>query len=95
MKRGVLRQRFLIIRNVAPHRQVVAGGAAYAAAGFVAANIHLFCPCRLRETINQALAILPLIFGAEIGIRLAAMIAGADTVLLILGVLRCQIAVIT
>jgi hypothetical protein len=62
---------------------MIAGGAAHAAAGVIAL-ISTSAPTRLREAVDQALAVLLLIFFAKV-MRLPAMVAGANAVLLIAG----------
>ena len=73
---------------------MIAGCAAHAAAGLISAHVYLPRPFRLRETVNQALAILLLILGAKRGLCLSAVVACANAVLLIMRVLRRQVAVV-
>ncbi|VAF90525.1 Uncharacterised protein [Enterobacter hormaechei] len=88
-KRGV------IVRHVSRHRQVIAGRAAYAAARLTLTDIHLFCPRRIRETVEQALAVLLLIRFAVLHICFTAMVAGTDAVMAVGRILRRQVAVVT
>ena len=73
---------------------MIARGAAHAAAGIVSADINLLRPRLLWETVQQPLAVMLLIVLVEGHLALAAMIAGADTVLLIIRILRREIAVV-
>ena len=84
-KRGV------IVRHVSRHRQVIAGRAAR----LTLTNIHFFCPRRIRETVDQALAVLLLIRFAVLHICFTAMVAGADAVMAVGRILRRQVAVVT
>jgi indole-3-glycerol phosphate synthase len=49
---------------------------------------------RLREAVDQPLAVLLLIIGAKGRLRLSAVVAGADAVLLITWILWRQVAVV-
>lgn len=89
-----MRQRGVVIRDIAHHRQMVAGGATHAATGAVAANVNLCGPFRIRKTVKQTLSVLTLIFFAPDGAFVTPVIAGANTVLLIMRILRRQIAVV-
>ena len=89
-----MRQCCLIVWHVADHWQVIAGGAAHAAAGGIGADIHVQRPLRVRETVDQPLPVVLLIFLAEGGVGLPAMVAGANTVLLILRIMRRQVAIV-
>ncbi len=72
---------------------MVAGCATHAATGAVAANVNLCGPVRIRKTVKQTLSVLTLIFFAPDGAFVTPVIAGANTVLLIMRILRRQIAV--
>src|SRR5690606_16548971 len=90
----VVGKRRRVVRDAADHRQMVAGGASHAAARLLSADIHLINPLSRREAINQALTVLLLILFPIMRLFIAAMVAGTNTVLLIGGVLRCEITVV-
>ncbi|MNL31425.1 hypothetical protein D3C87_1532120 [compost metagenome] len=74
---------------------MIASGAAYAAARLAVADVHLQRPGLIRQATQQASPIFLLLFFAVFGGGLAALVTGADTVLLIIGIHRRQIAVVT
>ena len=74
---------------------MIAGRAAYAAARLTLTDINLFRPRRIRETVEQALAVLLLIRFAVLHICFTAMIAGTDAVMAVGRILRRRVAVVT
>ena len=73
---------------------MISGGTTHTTASVFITDINLFCPLRLRETINQPLAILLLIFITVRRIFAAAMITGTNTMVLIRRILWREITVI-
>lgn len=90
----ILRHRGLIVRQRADHRQMIAGGAAHAAARLMSADVHLLWPGLFRQAAQQALAVFLLLLLAVVGGGVATLVAGADAVLAVVGIDRRQVAVV-
>ncbi|MNZ96732.1 hypothetical protein D3C78_1159390 [compost metagenome] len=74
---------------------MIAGGAAHAAAGLLTADINLCWPGLFRQAAQQASTVVLLFFLAVFGGGFAALVAGTDAVLLVVGIDRRQVAVVT